>query len=260
MENSIVSINNNKVVTSSRIVAQYFNKQHKHVLRDVKKLIDSADEKDRPKFGPMFMEATEPDSYGRQQKIVIMNRDGFMLLTMGFEGAKATALKLKFIQAFNAMEEKIKGNMIALPNFNDPAAAARAWANEFEAKQKAQQQLVEANETIAKLEPAADIGNQLVQSDGWADMTTTAHNLGIKGYGRTNLFRLCYRHRVFRDKEFVYQQYIDAGYFKLVQTSPYIDPHTGETKFHHKIVASNRGANFLLRLIRREQASLTPVA
>ena len=37
-----------------------------------------------------------------------MNRDGFSLLAMGFTGKKAIDFKLKFIEAFNKMEEHIK--------------------------------------------------------------------------------------------------------------------------------------------------------
>ncbi|PXV62618.1 Rha family phage regulatory protein [Dysgonomonas alginatilytica] len=39
----------------------------------------------------------------------IMNRDGFMILTMGFTGQKALDFKFEFIEAFNYMEEIIKG-------------------------------------------------------------------------------------------------------------------------------------------------------
>ena len=37
-----------------------------------------------------------------------MNRDGFSLLVMGFTGEKALEWKLKYIQAFNLMEEELK--------------------------------------------------------------------------------------------------------------------------------------------------------
>ena len=62
---------------------------------------------DVSRFGQMFYEETYFDSYGRQQPMYTMNFDGFMLLTMGFKGKKAMQLKLKFIDAFNAMKNKI---------------------------------------------------------------------------------------------------------------------------------------------------------
>lgn len=37
-----------------------------------------------------------------------MNRDGFSLLCMGFTGKEALEWKLKYIEAFNKMEEKLK--------------------------------------------------------------------------------------------------------------------------------------------------------
>jgi Phage regulatory protein Rha (Phage_pRha) len=38
---------------------------------------------------------------------VIMTRDGFAILAMGFTGAKAMQWKLKFLDAFNAMEQRL---------------------------------------------------------------------------------------------------------------------------------------------------------
>lgn len=100
----LVRINSNQVVTDSRSVAEHFEKQHKHVLETITKLVSE----DRPKIGPMFYETTMPDSYGRQQKAYLMNRDGFSLLVMGFTGAKALEWKLKYINAFNTMEKTLK--------------------------------------------------------------------------------------------------------------------------------------------------------
>lgn len=101
---NLVTVDGNQVVTDSRSVAEHFEKQHKHVLETITKLVSE----DRPKIGPMFHETTMPDSYGRQQKAYLMNRDGFSLLVMGFTGAKALEWKLKYIDAFNKMEKAIK--------------------------------------------------------------------------------------------------------------------------------------------------------
>lgn len=100
--NQLVIIENEQVVTSSTLLAENFEKEHKHVLRD----IDSY-KKDVPNFGQMFFETTEPDSYGRDRRIYLMNRDGFSLLAMGFTGQKALQFKLEYIQAFNQMEKQL---------------------------------------------------------------------------------------------------------------------------------------------------------
>lgn len=136
--NTLVEIKNNQVVVNSRDVAEHFGKRRDHVLRDIEELI----RKDPPKIGEMFHRVETPDSYGRMQKSYYMNRDGFSLLVMGFTGKEAIEWKLKYIEAFNEMEKKLK-NPLALPNFSNPAEAARAWADEFE-KRKQAEQLIEA--------------------------------------------------------------------------------------------------------------------
>lgn len=137
--NTLVEIKNNQVVVNSRDVAEHFGKRRDHVLRDIEELI----RKDPPKIGEMFHRVETPDSYGRMQKSYYMNRDGFSLLVMGFTGKEAIEWKLKYIEAFNSMEKKLK-NPLALPNFSNPAEAARAWADEFE-KRKQAEALNEAN-------------------------------------------------------------------------------------------------------------------
>ena len=94
-----VRIDNEQMITDSRNVADVFNKRHDHVLRDIEAM-----RKDVPNFGEMFFEGTMPDTYGREQKVFFMNRDGFSLLAMGFTGTEAMKWKLKYINAFNELE------------------------------------------------------------------------------------------------------------------------------------------------------------
>lgn len=100
---NLVIMKDRQAVTSSLQVADNFEKRHDHILRD----IDGV-EKDVPNFGEMFFETSEPDSYGRERRVIYMNRDGFTILAMGFTGKKALQFKLKYIEAFNQMEEHIK--------------------------------------------------------------------------------------------------------------------------------------------------------
>ena len=135
--NNLVEIKNNQVVVSSRDVAENFGKQHKNVLRAIDDLVaqNSATQN-------MFKEQVR-EYHGQDFRYYYMNRDGFSLLVMGFTGKKALEWKIKYINAFNSMEKKLK-NPLALPNFSNPAEAARAWADQFE-KRKQAEALNEAN-------------------------------------------------------------------------------------------------------------------
>lgn len=103
MTEELVIMKDKQAVTTSLQVAQNFEKRHDHILRDIDNI-----KKDVPNFGEMFTETMELDSYGRDRRIYYMNRDGFSLLAMGFTGKKALEFKLKYINAFNQMEDYIR--------------------------------------------------------------------------------------------------------------------------------------------------------
>src|SRR5699024_3680362 len=101
--NNLVIMKNQQAVTTSLQVAEAFGKNHQHVLEAIDNLtVENSTVKN------MFLEDVYVNSRGRKYRQVVMNRDGFTLLAMGFTGIKAMQFKIKFIKAFNEMEEQIK--------------------------------------------------------------------------------------------------------------------------------------------------------
>ena len=108
MNEIILQNKDGQILASSVEVAERFGKEHSKVKRSIQAL-----EKDVANFGEMFNLSYYEDSYGRKQEEYCMNRDGFSLIVMGFTGKKALEWKLKYINAFNRMEETIKsGNYL----------------------------------------------------------------------------------------------------------------------------------------------------
>lgn len=101
MTDIILSTQNGEPVVSSREVAERFNKNHKDVLRAIENLAAQ-----NCATKSMFYETTF-ENRGKQYPMYLMNRDGFSLLTFGFTGDEALEWKLKYIQAFNAMEKQL---------------------------------------------------------------------------------------------------------------------------------------------------------
>ena len=106
---TIVFERNNQAVTSSRLVANYFGKQHKTVIRTIQNL-NCSQEFNKHNFVPI----TYIDTRGRKQPEYLMTKDGFTILAMGFTGAKAMQFKEAYIKAFNKMEGLLKGNTTIL--------------------------------------------------------------------------------------------------------------------------------------------------
>ena len=96
-------------VTSSRIVAEYFGKQHHHVVRDIRTLISQKPDLERnANFGECSETINLANGATRQVPFFWMDRKGFSLLAMGFTGAKALDFKCAFYDQFERMEEALK--------------------------------------------------------------------------------------------------------------------------------------------------------
>lgn len=107
MNDIILSMQNGEPVVSSRQIAESFEKRHDHVMRDIEDIVRGL-----PKNGdtPMFYKTEYVhEQNGQSYPMYLMNRDGFTLLAMGFNGKAALEWKLKYIAAFNEMEKKLTG-------------------------------------------------------------------------------------------------------------------------------------------------------
>ena len=95
---------NDQVLTTSLKVAEVFEKEHKHVLDAVRKLFTA----ENSAVKQMFQESTYLNERNQSQPMFVMNRDGFTLLAMSFNGKKALEFKIAYINAFNNMEAELK--------------------------------------------------------------------------------------------------------------------------------------------------------
>lgn len=102
----LVIMHDQQAVTTSLVLAEAFEKQHKHVIEAIEKKISTAENSALLKN--MFVEDSYIASNGKQNKMYYLNRDGFTFIAMGFTGHKADEFKLKYIDAFNQMEKQIK--------------------------------------------------------------------------------------------------------------------------------------------------------
>lgn len=103
---NLVIMKDRQAVTSSLNVAANFEKDHRAVL----KAIDDLKEGLAQKYADLFWEDTYIHPQNKQPyRVVYMNRDGFTLAVLGFNNTKRVLeFKLKYIEAFNQMEEHIK--------------------------------------------------------------------------------------------------------------------------------------------------------
>ncbi|MGO5384143.1 Rha family transcriptional regulator [Ligilactobacillus salivarius] len=103
----LVIIHDKQVVTTSLKVAEIFEKEHRDVMKSIRNLTAQ-----NFAVKKMFVEDSYLNSRNQSFPMYYLNRDGFTLLAMGFTGSKAMEFKLKYIEAFNKMEEQIRNQSL----------------------------------------------------------------------------------------------------------------------------------------------------
>lgn len=160
-----------EVRTTSRDVADLFEKRHDQILRDIGNLV--ADLPDRlHTFEETVFERPNPSGGAPiQSRGYEMTRDGFTLLAMGFTGKKALKFKLAYIEAFNRMETALR-NRPAI-DLNNPADLRMLLANYANDK-------IELQAQVADLTPKAEALDRIATADGSLCITDAAKALQMR--------------------------------------------------------------------------------
>lgn len=105
ISNNLVNIKNNKVLTTSLLVAEKFEKEHSKILKDIKILLEKINETKIGLINFFYInDIIYKNPKGEQRLVHEFDKDFFNLLVTSFTGEKALKFKIKYIQAFNKME------------------------------------------------------------------------------------------------------------------------------------------------------------
>ncbi|MBD5789592.1 phage regulatory protein/antirepressor Ant [Lactobacillus salivarius] len=193
--NDLVIMHNQQAVTTSLILANAFEKEHKNVIRAIETKIGELKIEQSSK---MFSKGEYTNSQNKRQPMYYLNRDGFTFIAMGFTGRKADEFKLKYIDAFNRMEEQIK---------QQPA--------QYKLPQTYSEALIELAKEVKRneeLQPKADKYDRYLSNKGLITITEIAKEYGMSGV-KLNQFlrdkRVIYKRG---NKWFIYQKYANERY------------------------------------------------
>lgn len=178
---------NDQAMTNSLLVAQKFGKRHVEVLDAIRELLLKAENStltENQLLTNLFVliDYDIPINNGtgasRKAPMYVINRDGFTLLVMGFNGKDALNFKLDFLNAFNKMESMLK---------SDDYILARSQEILNNRLQLATQQVQILESTVEKqveqiqlLAPKASYTDEVLQSTATYTLTQIAHDLGMR--------------------------------------------------------------------------------
>lgn len=105
-------------------IAEVTGKNHAHVMRDIRNLLEQG--VNESNFGLVDYK----DKKGEMRPMYELTPKGCLILASGYD----PVLREKIVDKLDEYQQAERANMIALPNFTDPAEAAMAWAKEYREK------------------------------------------------------------------------------------------------------------------------------
>lgn len=127
----IVVTENNHASTTSLVVAEKFNKNHKDVLKAIRNLdvftqFNGLNNEVVNQFIERSFALNEYiDPIGRKLPMYHLNREGFIMLAMSFKGREAALWKIAFINAFDRMEQALLNPLLQQRNTMEAAHFAK---------------------------------------------------------------------------------------------------------------------------------------
>ena len=145
--------------------------------------------------------------------------------------------------------EQLLVNVLRANNDLDRTLAIKDYSDNYvkPLELKVEQQ----EEEIKELKPKGEFYDAVAQSNSTLSLDQVAKLLNFKNMGRNNLCKYLRDKNILNHKNVPYQKYIDAGYFKLTESS-WRNPYTEELQVSIKTVMYQKGIDWLDRKLRAE--------
>lgn len=231
MNNLVFISDERKPVTTSRMVARIFNKEHSKVTRDIVHIQEKcSDEFNTANFGDIKYR----DNRGRTQLEFIMTKDGFTLLVMGYTGTKAMEFKLDYISKFNEMEAQLNQPL------SDDLIVLRAL-------EIATSRLKEKEKIIEEQKPKVEYYEEVLNSSTLITTSVVAQNLGMTARKLNQILKEKGVQKRISRSWVLCSEYKDKGYAKIV-TYTYTDA-KGDIQTTHLLKWTEKGREFIHSLV-----------
>lgn len=114
LDNQLVFVERNVIVTDSLTIAKMFDKRHDNVIADIRTQIDYAGEE----FSLLNFQESKYRTRGKEYLKYNLTEEAFTLVVMSYNTKEAVQMKIKFIQEFKRMKEHIQKQMSPLKMIN----------------------------------------------------------------------------------------------------------------------------------------------
>lgn len=221
---SMLKLQSNAALTmTSREIAELVESRHADVCRTIERLMDGGS---ISRYAPTAY--THPQNGQQYTEFHIYQRDSYVIVAQ-----LSPQFTARLVDRWQELEQRAA---TALPDFTNPAEAARAWAAQYEAREALESKVAADAPKVAFAEAVRAI-------DGACHIEKIAKTLGI---GRNKLFRRLRADGILLENNLPYQKYIDRDYFTVVEQQPYTDS-KGVTHATFTTMVTGAGQVFLAK-------------
>ena len=203
--------NNSQQTMTSLQVAEVCGKPHSDILKAIRKM-ETAWEKVAQ--GKLSL-GSYKDANGQNRPCYILTKRETLFVATKFKDEE----RAKLILRWEELETNQRKNALALPDFTNPAEAARAWAQEYEQKMiatkradEAEQQVITLTKEIEAMGPKVSYYDMILNNKSTVLTTQIALDYGMSAKAfNIMLFDKRIQHKV-GDQWILYAPYISQGY------------------------------------------------
>ena len=130
MANDLIQFGESKQTMSSLEIAKLTGKPHNDVMKAIRAMEPSWEKVSQGKFSLSSRKVEQPNGGIREYPCYELTKTECLYVATKFNDEA----RAKLVIRWEELEKQSRTSMIALPNFEDPAEAAMAWAKEYKEK------------------------------------------------------------------------------------------------------------------------------
>ncbi len=214
-------------------IAEVTGRNHKDVMRSIREMEEAWVKVNGRKFALVEYK----DAKGEMRPCYSLGKIECLYIATKFNDEARAKLVLRWEE----LENNTRKNEIVMPNFSNPAEAARAWADQYEQRLKLE---AKAREYAPKVE----FFESVAESKDAVEMKAVSSTLNYVAVGRNKLFAILREQKVLQSNNIPYQKYIDAGYFRTIETKKNCGT---EVRIFIKTLVYQKGLDYIRKLLNK---------
>ena len=218
---------NAKETMSSLEIAELTGKQHSHVMRDIRNILEQGVAESNFGLG------SYSDANGQNRPCYFLTKKGCLILASGYDAL----LRERIINRWEELELEKKQELPKLPQTF--AEALRLAAEQAEQLEKQQGR-------IEEMKPKEEFFDQVTDSKDACDMATVAKVLNM-GIGRNKLFEILRDNKILQGNNQPMQRYVDSCWFRVIETQ-FTKPN-GDICINFKTIVYQKGIEGIRKLL-----------